>query len=149
MLRQRTAGAQPTSTQHTGCTASNLTVPSVPFQEWLLYRQPYGFDRDRTRLLLCQGAQCPCGRHFVNGPQNGGSEMYSSKKSAAKRVDSLRIPCGTRLFSRCPAHRLRQRQGFCQSSAASVERLLDGLGLPAAQTRLIETHHCLRDGGSL
>ena len=123
MLKQRTAGTHPISAQRTGRSADKLAAPSVPIPERLLYRRPRGIDRDSTRLLLCQGANSSHGHHFVNGRQNGGSAMHSSKKSVAKRVGCLQYLCVARLYSRCPTNCLGRTQGSCQSPALSVERL--------------------------
>lgn len=126
MLEQRTAGTHPISAQRTGRSANKLASPSIPFPEGLLYRRPHGIDRDSTRLLLCQGANRSRGRHFVNGRQNGGSEMRSSKKSVAKRLGYLRYPCVTRLSSRCLTNCLGRTQDSCQSPALPVEHLYAG-----------------------
>ena len=126
MLKRRTAGTHLISAQRAGRSADKLAAPSVPILERLLYCRLHGIDRDSTRLLLCQGANRSCGRHFVNGRQNGGSAMHSSKKSVAKRVGYLRCRCVARFYSRCPTNYLGRTQGSCQSPAFPVERLYAG-----------------------
>lgn len=139
MLEQKTAGTYPTSAQRTCRSASKLGVLSVPIPERLLYRRPHGIDRDSTRLLLCQGANGSLRRHFVNGRQNGGSEMDNSKTSVARRVGYLRYHCVARLYSFCPINCLGRTQGSCQSPALPVERLLNRL------VRSVAGHNFLRN----
>lgn len=126
MLKRRIAGTHLISAQRIGRSADKLAAPSVPLPEQLLYCRPHGIDRDRTRLLLCQGANRSCGHHFVNGRQNGGSAMHSSKKSVVKRVGYRQYHCVARLYSRCSANCLGRTQGSCQSPTYPVERLYAG-----------------------
>ncbi len=127
MLKQKVAaGTHPISAQRTGRSADKLAVPYVPIPERLLYCRLHGIDRDSTRLLLCQGANRSCGRHFVNGRQNGGSAMHCSRKSVAKRVGYRQYHGVARLYSQCTTSCLGQTQGPCQSPATAVERLYAG-----------------------
>lgn len=147
MLKQRTAGTHPISAQQcTSWFAKKLAVPSIPIQKRLLYRPPHGIGRDSTRLLLCEGANGSQGRHFVNGRQNGGSEMHSSKMSVAKWVGYRQYHCVARLYSRCAANSQSRTQGYSWSPV----RFLKHLVLPVADHKLGYVAKCspVRQGGS-